>query len=54
MQVDVLDRVRSLGGEDPLEEGMAAHCSVLPGESHGQRSLVGCRPRGLKSRTQLK
>ena len=22
-------RVRSLGGEDPLEEGMAAHSSVL-------------------------
>ena len=29
MQVDELDRVRSLGGEDPREEGMAAHCSVL-------------------------
>ena len=22
-------RVRSLGGEDPLEEGMATHCSIL-------------------------
>ena len=32
-------RVWSLGWEDPLEEGMATH---LPGESHGQRSLVGC------------
>ena len=34
-------RVGSLGGEDPLEKGMAAHSSRLPGESHGQRSLVG-------------
>ena len=30
-------RVRSLGWEDPLEEGMATHSSVLAGESHGQR-----------------
>ena len=30
--------VQSLGREDSLEEGMAI---VLPGESHGQRSLVG-------------
>ena len=26
-------RVQSLGGEDPLEEGMAAHSSILAGES---------------------
>ena len=26
---DVRDRVRSLGGEDPLEEGMAIHSSIL-------------------------
>ena len=31
--------VRSLGWEDPLEEGMATHSSILPGEFHGQRSL---------------
>ena len=30
----------SLGWEDPLGEGMAAHSSFLPGESHGQRSLA--------------
>ena len=35
--------VRSLGLEDPLEKEMATH---LPGESHGQRSLVGYSPRG--------
>ena len=37
--------VRSLGREDPLEKEMATHS--LPGDSHGQRSLVGI----IKSRT---
>ena len=32
-------RVRFLGQEDPLEEGMALTPVSLPGESHGQRSL---------------
>ena len=30
-----------VGREDPLEEEMAAHSAILPGESHGKRSLVG-------------
>ena len=34
-------QVRSLGREDPLEEGMATHSSIFPGKSHGQRSLEG-------------
>ena len=34
-------RIQSLGPEDPLEEGMATHSSILAGESHEQRSLVG-------------
>ena len=34
-------QVQSLGWEDPLEKGMATHSSILPGESHGQRSLAG-------------
>ena len=34
-------QVLSLGGEDPQEKGMATHSSVLPGESHGRRSLMG-------------
>ena len=38
----------SLGGEDPLEEGVATHSSILAGESHGQRSLVGYSPWGHK------
>ena len=40
--------VRSLGWEDPLEKDMATHSSILPGESHGQRSLAGYSPRGCK------
>ena len=35
--------VRSLGWEDPLEEGMATHSGILSLENpQGQRSLVGC------------
>ena len=33
--------IQSLGQEDILEEGMAV---FLPGESHGQKSLVGYSP----------
>ena len=36
--------VQPPGQEEPLEEGLAPHSSVLPGESHGQRSLVGDSP----------
>ena len=34
-------QVRFLGWEDPLEEGMQSPPVFLPGESHGQRRLVG-------------
>ena len=34
-------RVRFLGQEDSLEKGMAPSPVLLPGESHGQRSLAG-------------
>jgi len=42
--------VRSLGWEDPLEEGMATHSSILSclENPHGQRSLVGYSPSGHK------
>ena len=40
--------VQSLGLEDPPKKGMATHKECMPGESHGQRSLVGCRPWGCK------
>ena len=37
-------QVRSLDREDPLEEEIATHSSILAGESHGQRSLAGYSP----------
>ena len=37
-------RLQSLDQEDPLEEVMATHSSILARESHGQRSLVGYSP----------
>ena len=42
--------VQSLGQEDPLGKGMTTHSSIvlLPGEFHGQRSLVGYSPWGCK------
>ena len=36
--------VHFLGQWDPLEKGMAPTPVFLPGESHGQRSLVGYSP----------
>ena len=41
-------QIRSLGREDPLEEGMAAHSSTLAWRIHGQRSLAGYSPWGGK------
>ena len=38
-------QVQSLGQKEPLEEGSPV---LLPGESHGQRSLVACSPWGHK------
>ena len=40
-------QVQSLGQEDPLEASMASQV-LLPGESHGQRSLAGYSPLGLQ------
>ena len=37
-----------LGGEDPLEEGMATHSSILAWEIPWQRRLVGYSPWGRK------
>ena len=37
-------QVQPLGCEDPLEEEIATHSSVLPGEFHGQRSLASYSP----------
>ena len=41
-------RHESLGWEDPLEKEMATPSSILAGESHGQRGLVGYSPWGHK------
>ena len=34
----------SLGQEDPLEKEMGTHSSIMPGEFHGWRGLVGYSP----------
>ena len=39
-------QIQSLGQEDPLEEEVATHSSVLAWEIHGQRSLAGYSPWG--------
>ena len=41
-------RVQSLGWEDPLEKEWQSTPVLLPGESRGRRSLVGCSPWGPK------
>ena len=41
-------QVRSLGGEDPLEEGMTTYTSILAWRIHEQGSLVGYSPWGGK------
>ena len=41
-------RVQALSQEDPLEDETAATPIFLPGESHGQRTLVGYSPWGCK------
>ena len=38
--------VQSLGWEDPLEEGMATHSSILAGESPWTEELGGLQPMG--------
>ena len=39
---------RSLGQEVPIEKKIGTHSSILPGEFHGQRSLVSYSPWGPK------
>ena len=46
--------VQSLGWEDPLEKGMQPTLVFLPGESHGQRSLVSYSPGGRKEKDTTK
>ena len=44
MQETLEMQVRSLGGEDPLEEEMATHSSLLAWKIPGKRSLEGNSP----------
>ena len=46
--------VRSLDEEDPLEEGMATHSSILAWRLPWTEEPGGYSPRGLKNRTRLK
>ena len=41
---DIRDAGLILGLEDPLEEEIATHSSILGWEPHGQKSLVGYGP----------
>ena len=45
LTINAGDTVRSAGGEDPLEQGMAAHSSILAWRiPRTERSLAGCTP----------
>ena len=48
MQEEQERQVQSLCWEDPLEEEMATHFSILAWKFHGQRSLAGYGPWGHK------
>ena len=48
MQEEQETQVQSLGWEDPLEEEMATHFSILAWKFHWQKSLVGDSPWGCK------
>ena len=55
MQETKETRVRSLGWEDPLEEGMATHSSILAWKIPWTEEPGGLQSIGVtKSRTQLK
>ena len=45
---DIRDAGSVTGSGRSLEEGMAAHSSILALESHGPRSLAGCGPQSCK------
>ena len=48
MQETEETQIPSLGREDPLEEGMETHSSILAWRIHGQRSVVGYSPQDHK------
>ena len=50
---DVRDSVGSLGREDPLEEGMATHSSLLAWRTPWREDPGGLQSMGSQSRTRL-
>ena len=46
-------RIWSLGGEDPLEEGMAAHSSIRAWRIPWTEAPGGLQSTGLQSQTRL-
>ena len=46
-------RVQSLSQEDPLEEGMTTHSSILAWRVSMDRGVYGLYPMGLQSWTRL-
>ena len=54
MQEMLETRVLSLGWEDPLEEDMATHSSILAWRIPWTEELVGYSPQDPKSWTRLK
>ena len=46
-------QAQSLGRENPLQEEMATHFSILAAKSHRQRSVAGYSPGVTKNQTQL-
>ena len=40
------ERLNFIGSKTLFEKAMGPHSRLLPGKSHGQRSLVGCRLQG--------
>ena len=51
---DIRDAVRSLGWKDPWRKAWQPTPVFLPGESHGQRSLVGYSPQVTKMWARMK
>ena len=45
--------IQSLGQQDPLEEGMATHSSILVWRTPWTREPGGLQSMGLQSQTQL-
>ena len=53
MQETLERRVQNLGQEDPLEEGMATHCSILAWRIPWKEEPGGLQSEALQSQTGL-